>query len=86
MSEWPPARPVEWVASLQGCLGMPWLISGFSDLQPFLLTFSSLQVMLSIFVGTPLLASHSGTGLSSAKVLREDLTLKPSNRIMIKMQ
>lgn len=63
------------MAFSHGRLGAPWLISGFSDLQPLLLSFSSLQVMLSILPGTPLIASHSGTTLSSARVLREDLPL-----------
>lgn len=70
-----PGQMEEWVAFSHGRLGAPWLISGFSDLQPLLLSFSSLQVMLSILPGTPLIASHSGTTLSSARVLREDLPL-----------
>lgn len=69
MSRWPPATLVEWVAFLQGHLGMLWHISGFSDIQSHLLTFSSLQVMLSILPGKTLISSHPGTSLSSAKVL-----------------
>ena len=64
-----PATLAEWVAFLQVHLGMPRQISGFSDLQPQLLTFSSLRVMLSIFLGMTLISSHSGTSLSCAKVL-----------------
>lgn len=66
-------RPSGWgwgVALLQGHLGLSWYVSGFAaDLQPPLLTFPSLQGMPSILPGPPLIASHSGTSLSSAKVL-----------------
>lgn len=64
-----PDTVAERVGFLQAHLGMPWPPSGFSDLQPHLLTFSSLRGLLSIFLGMTLISSHSGTSLSSAKVL-----------------